>query len=153
MGLFLCELCGEQLGHHHECKTSDILARINKLEDDKRNAELSLDGIRNAVYKILQGFPEAYGGSVEVPYRDIIRLWEAASCRWHRSQTPEQFLVCWIAVHRILVEAFRVFKTNNREPLVEKLRALRVACDQAREALGYTDSILDMSPEDVVSKG
>lgn len=157
MGLFLCDVCNEQLGPApHVCDLAKVREYVDRLEDQARVAERRLEDVRNAVYKILQpldGLEKREEGDVLVSGEWLRKLWAAAQCNWDlmaEARTADSFLTCWIATHRVLRKAFDVFRTGKGLTLQEKLQALREACNQASEVLGYQSSKLDMSVEDVI---
>lgn len=161
MGLFRCDLCDENLGFIggdiHKCDPEKIKSKIKmeKLQKLAMDAENHLEDIRNAVYKILQQLPSMDGPKATVDTDWIRRLWDAAECRWWEAKTADSFLVHWLASHRILVEAFQLFRSKEygkSVPKLEKLKQLREACDYARKVLGYDKDgdEFDVSPEDLV---
>jgi hypothetical protein len=153
LGLFLCDICDEQLSLEvHVCEPDKIRARIQKLQDATRIAEFRWDKVRNAVYMILQSLPLLGDEKVVIEAEWLRRLWDAADCRWYENTSADNFLVRWIAVHRILSEAFDVFRSKKNETLLVKLQALKKVCDEAKEVLGYQNSILDLMPEDLIEK-
>lgn len=59
-----------------------------------------------------------------------------------------------MATHGILCKAYDLFRSKRYgkvETTLEKLQNLRAACDRSKEVLGYHDSNLDMTPEDVLN--
>ena len=154
MGLFLCHICNEQLGFEnpHKCDPETIRKYVGSLQDAARLAERRLDDMQNAVFMLIHELPSLEGEEITVKTKWLTRLWEATKCRWYEAETKEQFLVCWMATHRILCEAFDLFrdeKHGKKETLLQKLVALKEACTNAQEFLGYKDSKLHLSPEDI----
>ena len=153
MGLFLCRMCDEQLGSlPHVCNPDVIVNRINKLENEIRLTENKLNGIKNSVFMLLQSLPSLEGDSVSVETEWIRKIWQAAECQWYENKNPDKFLVRWISLHRILCEAFDLFKSRKKEPVLEKLKDLKEACSNAQKLLNYQDTKLDLTPEDLMSR-
>ncbi len=155
MGLFLCKCCGKQLSlDEHICNKEDIEKYVAELENDARIAGYNLRTIQNAVFKLLQTSSALSDSEYTVVETEWLKnLWKAAECQWYESKSSDNFLVCWMSLHRILRKAFDLFrsKTNGKsETLLQKLQSLREACDKAKETLGYQKSNLDMSPEDLI---
>lgn len=153
MCLILCKVCDEELTHTHVCNPEKIIAYVDRLRREARTAESKLSEIQNAVMKVLQPIPHLENEEVTVKTEWLRKLWNAANCQWDEVKTADSFLVHWMATHRILCEAFDVFRSKKygkSQTLLEKLRDLREACDKAKETLGYQESNLDMSPEDLV---
>ena len=153
MGLFLCPMCDEQLmSSPHVCNPTVIINRIHKLENEVRLAESKLNNVKNSVFMLLQSLPSLEGDSVSVETEWLRKMWHAAECQWHENKSPDKFLVRWIALHRILCEAFDLFRSNKKETTLEKLRFLKEACDSAKKVLNYEDSKLYLTPEDLMSR-
>lgn len=157
MGLFLCPMCNEHLtlDPPHVCEREKIIAYVERLEHEARLAEHRLSEIQNAVMKVLQPLSSLDGEEVTVKTEWLRKLWDAANCRWHEAKIADSFLVHWMATHRILCEAFDLFRSKKygkSQTLLEKLKDLRDACDKAKETLGYRDSNLDMTPEDLAER-
>lgn len=166
MGLFLCDMCNKDLmcgyredGNHekHVCKEEDILSHINRLKDTAWKAENNLDSIRNAVLMTIHELPSLENEEVTIKTKWIKKVWDAADCKWYehnvREGGPEYFLLRWIATHRLLCEAYDLFRSSKYgrvESLLTKLTNLKEAVDNSKEALGYQDIKLDMSPEDLL---
>ncbi len=154
MGLFLCSVCDEQIGFgsipEHVCDHEKIKALTSKLRDQANAAESKLHDIKNAVFMTLQQLPSLDPEEVTIPTEWLRNLWKAAECQWYSEKTADNFLSRWIATHRTLCEAFDLFRSKKSESKLEKLQALREACDNAAELLGYQDSKLDLRPEDLV---
>lgn len=154
MGLFLCDLCNAHLTlDPHECDKEKILRNIQQLEERARIAERNLDDVQNAVFKLLEPLGSLDGEEVTVKTEWLQWLWDAARCKWHKADTAKSFLCHWMATHRILCEAFDLFRSKKHghvETKLNKLKHLREACDKAKEVLGYQDSNLDLTPEDLV---
>ncbi len=163
MGLFLCDLCDkplewqtdEKMWLPHVCLRESIRLKINNLEERCRKAENRLIDIQESVFRILTeiGFPVDDNCSNLISNELLGRLWRAADCKWHNADTASDFHSEWMATHRVLCEAFDVFRSKkygNRETLLEKLTRLKESCDVAKKVLGYENSELDMTPEQLV---
>lgn len=155
MGLFLCDICDEQLSDSHVCDKEVIKKRISTLEERACLAERQSRDMQNAIFMILHTLPTLEGDEVVVKTNDLKRLWEAAKCQWFSAKTADQFLSCWMAMHKILREAYNVFRSRNFKKnlsLLEKLNNLHKACIESKPILGYQDSNLDKSPEQLMEK-
>ncbi len=154
MGLFLCQICDEQLSftESHVCKQEDIVNYIQRLRDDANRSRNFLNDIQNAVLMILQSLPTLDDEQILVETKWLRKLWDAAQCQWHENKSVDKFLVRWIALHRTLSESFNLFRSKNHKTLLEKLTAVREMCDSAKKVLGYEDSRFDLTPEDLVSQ-
>jgi hypothetical protein len=157
VGILICRTCDVDItgDGNHVCSQKAVLALVERLREETRTAEQRLSDIRNAVFRALEELPGREGELVAVPFDRLRQLWDAAQCRWYEATTADDFLARWLATHRILCEAFDVFrsvKCGKRETLLEKLLALRAACDAARATLGYENSGFDLTPEDLAAK-
>lgn len=156
MGLFICDLCNKHLditaGGSHVCNQEDIRKHVEQLELAARTAERNLDEMQNAVLMILKELPSLEGEKVQVNAEWLRRLWGATKNQWYDAKTADDFLVQWMVTHRILCEAYDVFRSKkygHSQTLLQKLTDLREACDNSKAVLGYKDSHFDMSPEDL----
>ena len=158
MGLLLCDVCLSRLElgstSQHVCDSEKAKKNVKQLEGRASNAENKLEDIRNAVYMLLHQLPSLNAEQVNVSGEWLRNLWKAADCRWSEAKSADSFLVQWVATHRILCEAFRLFRSKNHgrvETTLSKLQSLRQVCDRAKEVLGYQDSSkFDLTPEDVL---
>ena len=155
MGLFLCDLCDQQLGFdgNHFCATANIRKKNERLEKDKRTAERRLDEMQNAVLMLLKELPSLAVERINVDAKWLRRLWDATQGRWDEAKTADEFLSHWLATHRVLCEAYDVFRTEkygHPQTLLQKLTDLRIVCDSSKKVLGYEASDFDMTPEDLV---
>jgi hypothetical protein len=153
----MCRMCGGHLSldNPHVCDPEKVRERMEELEHQARIAEHRLSDIQNAVMKVLQPLPNLEGEEVTVKTEWLRKLWDSANCQWHEAKTADSFLVHWMATHRILCEAFDLFRSKKygkSQTLLEKLRELRDACDKAKDTLGYRDSNLDMTPEELAER-
>ncbi len=120
MGLFVCDKCGFEGGVHlyaggHVCEEQAILDHVKKLRDRASEAETKLDNIRNAVFMVLKDLPDLEGETVSVKTQTLRSLWDAAKCQWHEQKSADSFLVCWLVTHRILCEAFDLFRSGGKD--------------------------------------
>lgn len=159
MGLFLCDICNEQLSlEDHICKQEDIRKRIQYLEIEAGTARHHLNLVQDAVFLILKSIGDESSldlDLVAVETKLIRDLWKAAKCEWHDHKTEKSFLVMWMATHRVLCEAFSIFRKKSQgqiKPLnlLEKLTNLNKSCEEAKVTLGYESSKFDMTPEDLL---
>ncbi len=154
----ICPTCDEPLGwtpHVHVCKPEVIEAYVHRLKEEANTATRRLEDVRDAVFRLLEPMPQIEKlEEVTVSTEFLRKLWQSAQCQWHEAKTPESFLVRWIALHRILCEAFDLFRSKKYgkvETLAQKLTALKEACNHAQDVLGYKDSNLDLTPEDLAN--
>ena len=60
-----------------------------------------------------------------------------------------------MSLHRILRSSYDLFRSKlyptQDKTLLGKLKSLKEAVDNSREVLGYQDSKLDMTPEDLLN--
>jgi hypothetical protein len=163
MGLFLCDICNQNLSccfkadgnyEKHVCKNEDILAYIDNLRNIAGKAERNLDEIRNAVFMTIQDLPSLTPEEITIKTKWIKQVWDAANCKWYENPYnhggPDYFLGRWCSMHRLLCEAYDLFRSKKGESLLTKLTNLREAVDNSKVALGYQDSKLDMKPEDLL---
>lgn len=155
MGLFLCDMCNEQLTFDspHVCDPGKLRAYIAELELRARKAEHKLNVMEDAVLYTLKELPSLEGEKIEVSTKWLRMLWQAAECRFDKYEEPEAFIGHWMAMHRILCEAFDLFRSRKYgkpSNLLKNLQELKEACEIAKKVLGYQDSVLDLSPEDIV---
>jgi len=83
------------------------------------------------------------------------KLWNATENQWYEAKTADDFITCWMVTHRILCEAYDVFRSKkygHAQTILQKLKDLRKACDESQKVLGYENSNLDMSPEDLIKE-
>ncbi len=152
MGLFICDICNEQLNGKHVCNLENVKKYVNELKESAMVSAKNLAEIQNAVFMILQELPPPSSAAGWAADEWIDRLWEAAKCQHNNIKTKEQFLVRWTTMHRILSEAFDVFRSvkyGKKESILDKLKSLKEACKTAQEVFGYQDSKLDLTPEDI----
>lgn len=155
MGLFLCQLCNDHLDFDrpHECDPVTLRKRIEELEMKARKAEHKLNVIEDAVQHLIKELPSLEGEKIEVTTKWLRLLWKAAECRFDKFEEPESFLGHWMAMHRILCEAFDLFRSKKHghpANLLVNLKELWEACERAKVVLGYQTSVFDLSPEDIV---
>jgi len=154
----ICDICDKALGwtpHEHVCDPEKIREHVHELRTRAAVAENRLNSVQDAIFKLLEPLPSLNDETVTVKSEWLRKLWESAQCQWHEAKTADSFLVRWMALHRILCEAFDLFRSKKygkTQTLLEKLKDLREACDKAKETLGYQDSKLDMTPEDLAVK-
>jgi len=155
MGLFLCDVCNQQLGTPpHVCNREDIKKYVDDLEERATTAEFRLNDVKNAVLMVLEQLQSIEGEEVTVKTEWLKKLWAAAKCQWYEAKDASAFLKRYIALHRILCEAFDLFRTKKGETLLLKLKNLREACDSANSLLGYEKNQIDklsLTPEDIVN--
>jgi hypothetical protein len=151
MGIFVCEVCGYEGGlgqpGGHVCHPSDVLLHVRELKASANEAHLQIRDIQNAVFRILEDVPSLEGGTVEVKTEWLRRLWDAARCQRNEDSSLDNFLARWMSMHRIMANAFDVFRFRKEESLVKKLTRLRQQCDHAMVVFGY-NSKLDLTPEE-----
>lgn len=158
MGLLICDSCNRQMdwGGEHVCKPNDIRYHVAELENRARVAEDNVSDMRNDMYWVLKDLPSLEGDKLEVSGKLIRQLWDAVGGQWYEHKTADSFLSMWLATHRILCEAFDLFRTKKKGgttgTVLERLKELRRACDEARIVLGYLDSKFDVTPEELVGK-
>lgn len=160
MGLFLCDLCDQELEENHVCDKAFILKRIKELRNAAQVAEDRLGQVQNAIFMIMaKDLAFTHLGictkvSVEADW--LKELWDASQCRWGEAKTVNDFLSTWIALHDILCEAYDVFRTEkygHPQTLLQKLTDLRNVCDRSKKVLDYESCVFDMTPEDLTREG
>ena len=145
--LIVCDICDEVVSElPHVCDKEKIKAYIKSLQDRANKAERNLEDVQNAVFMILKDLPELQGESISVKTEWLRNLWSTAKCQWYEQKSADDFLVCWLATHRILCEAFDLFRSKNIDK-EKKLRDLKDACIQASRILQYNENF-DLGPED-----
>lgn len=147
MGLFLCPLCDEKLSANHVCDKDRLLEHVQTLTRRAQAAEHQLLLTQNAVRMLLKDVPSMELEEIRVKTEWLRKLWDATESKWYKKETATDFHVKWMAVHRVLSEAFNVFKSKKSKTLLEKLTELKKFCEEAKIVLGYQDSKFDMSPE------
>ena len=157
MGLFVCHLCNEHLGitvgGSHVCNQENIRKHVEILERRARDAEFNLKEMQNAVLMILQELSSLEGDKIPVSGEWLRRLCGATKDCWYEAKGADDFLVRWMVIHRILCEAYDVFRSKkygHSQTLLQKLTDLREACGKSKDVLGYNDSHFDQTPEDLV---
>jgi hypothetical protein len=150
-------MCNEQLSLDppHVCNPDDVREYVAELKLRADQAEHKLNLIDDAVLLTLKDLTSLEGEKVEVSTKWLRKLWKAAECNFFdRYNELETFLAHWMAMHRILRCAFDLFKSRKyaSSNLLKILQALKIACEDAKKILGYQDSLLDLSPEDIVKK-
>lgn len=156
MAFPICSLCDEPLsftGPPHECSREKIMANITRLQDAERVASQKLEDMQNSVLVMLKEVGGPFeGDKVTVNAAWLRRLWDATNNCWYEAKNADDFLVQWMATHRILCEAYDVFRSKkygHKQTLLQKLTDLREACDKSKPILGYNDSHFDVTPEDL----
>lgn len=157
MGLFLCPLCNDHftIDPPHKCNDSKITSYIKKLKTEAHEAEMNLHLMQDDILFLIKEIPSLEKEKVEVSTKWIKSLWQYAGGNFYRTEDPVSFLSHWMAMHRILCEAFDLFRSKNyKEPknLLSNLKQLLEVCEHAKTVLGYEDSKFDLSPEDIVNK-
>ena len=162
MGLIICPICDDHSGicvdHKHECTTENIIKNVKRLEEEAATAKRNLDKIQNDVMMLLHTLPSLDGEEISVKTDWIRTLWKAAKCNWDGEQSADSFIARWLAIHRILCEAFDLFRGgrfNTKEPLLHRLTVLKEMCVNAQEILGYNEkgsSPLFLSPQDIIDE-
>ncbi len=142
MGLFICDLCNEELCISHSCKPENIRKNFEYLEAKARQAENRLEEMRNAVFRLIEPLQTLDKEEITVKTEWLRKLWDTTQCQWYEAKTPEQFLVRWMAMHNVLRKAFDLFQSKRSG--TDKLKILREACESAKEILGYQDSKFDL---------
>lgn len=158
MGYPICDICDKGMGFDgdHVCDPENIKKFVDDCQKRAREAENKLDNIRNSILMLLQSLPSFGDGEVSVDTDWIRKIWNAAECRDYDAKTPESFLVQWLATHGVLCEAFSLFRTEeigrrDNTSTLEKLQALRKACDEAKEILYKNDgSPFDLTAENIL---
>lgn len=165
MGLFLCEICGQQLHldqevedgrHHHACRPEDVKAHINWLKEEAIKSSSEIQSIRNAVYGVLQSLPteehDCERFLIEATWLE--GLWQAAGCATdgnHRQpSTAQNHLLRFYALHRLMSAALGVFRNLNGLSTHKKLERLRQEAEKTAKALGYAGS-MSLSVADVLA--
>lgn len=154
MGVHICQMCNEHINFDdvHVCNPDKIKAYVSKLEEDVRDARNKLESMQNAVFMLVQELPSLGTGAVCVDTKWVRQLWLATNCHWYKVETVDDFHVQWLATHRVLCEAFDVFRAERLEhsrTLLQKLTDLKEACAKAAELM-YPDSGLIITPEELV---
>lgn len=153
MGLFLCDLCNQQLDKNHECDKQKLLDHINYLKEAETKSHLQINKIRDSILFLLHDIPTLNSDKVEVKTELIRKLYESAGpILDDKYNTAESYLVVWIAMHQILSSAFDLFRTRNKSNLYTKLSRLKEVCLHAKEVLKYKDTQLPLSPEDLIEE-
>lgn len=155
-----CDICDEYIdysGDKHVCNKSDILERFRFLEERATKAERRLERINDTALKLFSTLPELDLDMVCVDVVWLKKLWEALECNWdYQGNTLDLFHIQWMATHRVLCEAFDVFRSfhnhgiNKTPSLLEKLKVLHEFCIKAAKTCNYDDESLDMTPEELV---
>lgn len=158
MGYPTCDICNQGIGFRddeHICNSEDIEKYIKSMDEKTRKTQGQLDNIRDSILMLIQSLPSLENEKTVVDTKWIRSIWDAAQCRDYDARTPETFLVKWLVTHRVLCEAFSLFRTEEtgrkKMPVLERLEFLRRSVDEARTILGYEDeSPFDVTPEDIL---
>lgn len=160
--LILCDVCNKDItgsgfngAAKHVCSRDDIIAYVNQLTNHANDAERKLNQVRSAVLKILTSIPNIEKPTHTFPADLITELWEAAVLRDRDIETAAEYHNQWMSLHRILCEAFDLFrplKHGRAETLLARLEALKKVCLHAQAIHGYTDSKLTLTPQDIIAE-
>ena len=151
MGLFLCELCGQSVSENHVCDREDIRKRMEELHATINRTTRELSAVRNGVEMLLQGLPSLEGKTTTVDTDWLRSLWSASGCLVRDVVgSADCFVSRQSVLHKVLRHSYDVFRSRKKESLLVKLRGLKRVCEESKEILGYQDSILDMSPEELM---
>jgi hypothetical protein len=151
MGLFLCEVCNEQLTKDHICDRQKIIDHIEflKLQADKHH--LQVTQVRDSILFLIKSLPSLDSETVEVKTDLIREVYASAGDSWDgKYKTADSYLIMWIAMHQLLSRAFELFKPKKKGDLLTKMKALKAACLHAKEILQYKNTDISLEPEDVL---
>lgn len=153
MGLFLCDICNQELGTvPHVCKEEDVIGYIHHLEELSRGAQNKLQHIEDQVLKLVEKLPDLSGPECTIS-SDLVRaIWEAVDCQWYEAKTADSFLARWMAMHHVLRFSFDLFRTRGIMTTADKLTRLVEACETAKEVLGYQDSVFNLNVADLLKE-
>lgn len=153
-----CDICGEELSFtgDHACDMDKVRKIIKDLNEMVRIKDGTMEIIQDGVLLLFSEIPSVehlQQENIEVKVHWLRMLWDAANGKFNDVEIADSFLSQWIATHLVLSEAFDLFRSKSfrkNHGLLEKLKELKFACDEAKETLGYQDSILDLTPEDII---
>ncbi len=153
MGLFICQYCDKQMGDlPHICEYDDISKRIHELEQRARAAELHATHIGDEIKKLMTTLTTLDNPTVTVSSELIRQIFNVIN-RDKEYSFADSFIVRSMALHSILSRSFDLFrKIAHPSQLREKLIRLKECCESAKNILGFQDSHLPLTPEDVINE-
>lgn len=156
MCLIICDVCDETLSDFsgHICNPEKIKSYVNELKERTIRSERKLDSIQNAIMLVVKSLPTLDGNFVTIEKKLLDDIWNAAQCEWFESKTADSFLTMWLLTHRVMCEAFDVFRSTrfgHKQTLLQKLQYLKESCDEANSALYNNEDGFDCTPEELVN--
>ena len=87
---------------------------------------------------------------VKIDGKIIQELWELCVTHGYPSaESAECFLSRWLVTHRILIEAYDLFRERDSSTILQRLEELEKACRDSQDIMGYNDSKLTLTSKDL----
>lgn len=158
MGLFLCPCCDQNMfgenvidGKYvpHVCKQEDIEKHVVSLRNEISSLESKIFDISDKLELFVHNLPSLDG---KIDGKIIQELWELCVTHGYPSaESAECFLSRWLVTHRILIEAYDLFRERDSSTILQRLEELEKACRDSQDIMGYNDSKLTLTSKDLIN--